>query len=230
MHRTRLPRRTATAALRRCAAICAIAAVIAGCGTKAAPLGGSVGGSGTGSARPAGGTGSTRPASRTGAASPATGPAGADTGACLPSDIRVTLDIHSAGVAAGTSYFPLDFTNVSHASCRLAGYPVVTFGASLTGQQIGAAGAADRNLATEDVVLAAGQTAHIWLQLADVMNFPSAQCRPVTAAGLRIGLPGQGAATFIARPTATCAKQVSGTQILTVEPFRPGQARPGTAQ
>jgi Protein of unknown function (DUF4232) len=106
----------------------------------------------------------------------------------------------------------------------------VTIAASSAGRQIGAAAVSDRSAAARGMVLAGGQTAHIWLRVADVVNLPRAQCRPVTAAGLRVALPGQSQATFIGHPLTTCARQVHGTDVLIVEPFRPGTARAGSAR
>ena len=50
------------------------------------------------------------------------------------------------------------------------------------------------------------------------------------AAGLRIGLPGQNQLTFVPYALMACGRTVGGMDVLTVEPFRPGLARPGTAQ
>ncbi|HVB41222.1 MAG TPA: DUF4232 domain-containing protein [Streptosporangiaceae bacterium] len=155
--------------------------------------------------------------------------AGADR-ACTASAIHVVLDARSAGVAAGTSVIPLDFTNSSALSCRLGGFAAVTFAAAQNGGQVGAAAAADRSLGAAKLVLRSGMTAHIWLRILDVANLPPALCRPVTVAGLRVRLPGQGSAIFISHPLLTCSRHVLGTDILTVEPFKPGRALPGTAQ
>ncbi len=149
---------------------------------------------------------------------------------CLISQFKIRLDAGSAGVAAGTSYLPIDFTNAGSARCVLAGFPQVTIAAGSTGKQVGAAATVDRRLAPTAIVLAAGQAAHIWLRLADVADLPAAKCRPVTAAGLRVSLPGQQQATFIGHRLTICASQDNGTDVLTVEPFRPGTAQPGNAQ
>jgi hypothetical protein len=153
---------------------------------------------------------------------------------CAPSDIRTRLDVKSAGVAAGTLVIPLDFTNISAATCQLSGIPAVTLSAGRHGRPLGTAAIADpsaRASSTAGVLLLqAGQTAHAWIHLADVANLPAARCRPVTAAGLRVTLPGAARATFIGHRMATCAKPVHGADILTIEPFQPGRAKPGTAQ
>ncbi len=149
--------------------------------------------------------------------------------ACTPAAVRVRLDASAAGAAAGTEYLPLDFTNVTGARCRLAGFPAVS-ATSSTGHRVGAAAALDRSLAARPLVLGAGQTAHAWLRLADVANLPAALCRPVTAAGLRVLLPGQSGEIFVAHRLLTCARAVPGDDILMIEPFRLGIARRGTAQ
>lgn len=149
---------------------------------------------------------------------------------CQTADMKVRLDLHSAGVAAGTSYIPLDFTNLSAGSCRLSGFPAVTLATSGTGKQVGTAAVDARNETVQAMELRSGQTAHIWLRLASVANLPAATCRPVTAAGLRVTLPGQRRSVYLSHRLTVCAGRVPGTDILTIEPFHPGRAKPGTAQ
>ncbi len=231
-----------TATARRVLVGCAVASLAAGCGLQRAPHS-----SGTHLGQPGqpghlGHPGRTDHTSRTGhsghaghgqraAHSPrAFGTPTAAVAPCLISQFRIRLDTSSAGVAAGTSYLPIDFTNVGSASCMLSGFPQVTIAAGATGRQIGVAATVDRSLAPTAVVLAAGQAAHIWVRLADVANLPAAKCRPVIAAGLRVGLPGQQRATFIGHRMTSCAGQDGSADVMTVEPFRPGTARPGNAQ
>jgi hypothetical protein len=149
---------------------------------------------------------------------------------CTMAQIQVRLDTRSAGVAAGSSFIPLDFTNIGPASCTLGGFPQVSVAAGSTGKLLGAAATLDRSAAARPMVLSSGQSAHIWLRLVDVANIPATRCDPVAAAGLRVSLPGQQPGTYVAHSMTTCAKPVTGTDVLTVEPFRPGAARPGTAQ
>ena len=198
-----------TASIRAAMATCALAALLAGCGLQRASYG--HGRHGTG-APGAGGSRSTAPAR------------------CLIGQLRVKLDTAAAGVAAGTSYLPVDFTNAGPARCALDGFPQVTIAAGRGGARIGAPASVDRSLAATAVVLGARGTAHIWIHLADVANLPTAACRPVTAAGLRVSLPGQRRAAFVSHRLTSCAKPVSGTDLMIVGPFQPGSARPGTAQ
>jgi len=78
----------------------------------------------------------------------ACGSAGAPAGpavvtACAPSGLKVTVDASEAGTAAGSTYYPIDFTNGSAASCRLDGYPAAWFATS-AGQRLGDAAASHR--------------------------------------------------------------------------------------
>ncbi len=202
-------RRRAVAPAIRCGLMCGVALVVAACGLQKGPQAGHPHTAGT---RAAG--------SHTRAAGPA----------CTPGDLKITLDVHAAGVAAGTSYLPVDFTNSSANDCTLDGFPLVTLTTGQSGQQVGAAATADHSVTPPSLNLPAGHTAHIWLHVTSVANMPAAQCSPVTAAGFRITLPGQAGAIFLGFPVTTCAKPVHGTDVLTVEPFQAGKARRGTAQ
>jgi Protein of unknown function (DUF4232) len=222
-----VPRETLIAAARTAVLVCAVAAAAAGCGLQKTP---GSGGSGAGG----GGAGSGRQHQQNGGGAaklPTTsGSPSASVTECTIGEVQVKVDAHAAGVAAGSSYLPLDFTNTSGASCQLAGFPAVTIASGRNGKQVGTAAAADTSAAAKIMVLSGGQTAHIWLRVTDVANIPKSQCKPVAAAGLRVGLPGAQQTTYIGQPITTCARTVRGTQVLTVEPFQPGAARPGTAQ
>ncbi len=208
-----------TAAACRSILVCAVAMLAAACGLQRAPHA-------VGNHRHRASV--TPPASGTPRTSPRS-PRAAVT-ACTISQLQIRLDTGSAGVAAGSSYLPLDFTNIGAASCRLAGFPQVSVATSSSGKQLGAAGTLDRSATAAEMVLSAGQSAHIWLRFLDIADIPAAQCHPVAAAGLRVSLPGQRPGTFVAHSMTTCARSVAGTDVLTVEPFRPGAARPGSAQ
>jgi Protein of unknown function (DUF4232) len=148
---------------------------------------------------------------------------------CSASRLRVTLDVYAQGAAAGSSFVPLDFTNISGRACRLAGYPVVSFAAGASGHRVGTAAAPDRTVKIRSVALAPGATAHSWLHVVDALNFPPSKCHPVTAGGLRVNLPGQRGTSFVSHAFPACAASMHGSQILTVQPIQPGRARRGTA-
>ena len=62
---------------------------------------------------------------------------------CTASDLGVWLAVGQGNGAAGTIYYPLEFTNLSHHTCYLYGYPGVS-ALGRNGNQLGspAAGAA----------------------------------------------------------------------------------------
>ncbi|HET7018109.1 MAG TPA: DUF4232 domain-containing protein [Streptosporangiaceae bacterium] len=162
--------------------------------------------------------------------SPSSGSSTSAGGPCITSELKVSLDIKSAGVAAGTSLIPLNFTNVGTASCQLSGFADVSFVTSSSGHQIGPAATVDRSLSPQSLRLGAGSSAHLWLRLVQAADLPTSTCKPKTVAGLQVRLPGQATSIFVAHQFTTCAKRVHGTDILTVEPFKAGLARAGTAQ
>ena len=230
MRSSGIPRGTIIATVRGAVLVCAVAAAAAGCGLQKAP--GSGGSGGTGGAGSAGNGRQHHQHHGGGVATmpSASGSPSASLSECSIAEVQVKVDPHAAGVAAGSSYLPLDFTNTSGASCQLAGFPDVTIASGRDGKQIGSAATADTSASAKVMVLSGGQTAHIWLRVTDVANIPKSQCRPVSAAGLRVGLPGEQQTTYIGQPITTCARVLHGTEVLTVEPFQPGAARPGTAQ
>ena len=94
----------------------------------------------------------------------------------------MTVDDSQASGAAGSTYYPLDFTNKSGTACQLYGYPGVSFvtaGAG-AGQQVGVAARRSQAFTKVTVRLAPGGTAHAWLQVTVAANYPASSCGPVT--------------------------------------------------
>ena len=88
---------------------------------------------------------------------------------CTTSDLRLTVGQENG--AAGTIYYPLDFTNVSSSACTIYGYPGVSFATSAGGSIIGApAGRRDISGITPTLItVQPGGTAHAILALSDVL-------------------------------------------------------------
>jgi hypothetical protein len=212
------------------------AAALAGCGSAAAPgtaggAGGGVTASASGAASASGTASGTAGATGSGTASPsgtASSPA-SGVSSCTASGLRVELDTAAAGVAAGSSFVPLEFTNISGQACELAGYPTVALTMGLSGAQVGARAATDHAVPAGPVVLAPGGIAHAWLQVLSTANYPASKCHPVTAAGLRITVPGTASASYVAHPVPACTAVPRGSEMLTVRPVQRGPARRGTA-
>jgi hypothetical protein len=183
------------------------AALAAACGTAAAPA-----------ASPA--------ASPAGTASPAVSPTPAPTqaaAACATSALKVAVPAGPGGAAAGSSYYPIQFANVSSASCTLYGYPGVSFVTAQGGRQIGPAATRNPAVARQLVTLPPGQTVHAELQVIDAENYPPGDCGLVTAHWLKIYPPDQTGPAYVSFTAQACSKP---KQILTVETVQPGMAGP----
>lgn len=186
----------------------------------------SASGGGTASAGPRAGT-SDESASSAGPTSAGSGtPAG--TAQCATAVLTVAVDNSQADAAAGSTYFPVDFTNTSATACAMAGYPGVSFvtAANASGRQIGAAAARDPQYGATVVRLAPHGHAHAWLQVGSAGNYPETSCHPVTAHGLRIYPPNQTRAGYVAQDFPACALGSAG--LLTIMPLRPGKGAQGS--
>jgi Protein of unknown function (DUF4232) len=140
--------------------------------------------------------------------------------ACQASQLGVWLALAQSNGAAGTIYYPLNFTNVSGHTCSLRGLPGVS-AIARNGHQLGSpAGWADR-AAARTVVLAPGATAHTILQYRDAEVSTAPGCDPVnTAVVLRVYPPGQYDATVAAFDLQACSH--AGPVYMSVVPIRPG--------
>jgi Protein of unknown function (DUF4232) len=189
--------------------LAAAAVVTAGCGSTAAPTG-AAGGS----------------------PSPTVHGSGvASRHSCQSSAMKVTLDESAGGVAAGSSYVPLQFENTSSSPCTLPSYPQVSFASGSAGPDIGlpAAQAQGQSDTTKTVTLAPGQTAYAWLRIMDAAAFPASACKPVTAQGLRVSFAASTSTAFIAEAMQACQGSPQGGSILAVYPMQSGHAARGTA-
>jgi hypothetical protein len=144
---------------------------------------------------------------------------------CRSSGLEVILGTGAAGMAGGSEYLPIDFTNATPASCRLHGYPAAAFVTGIGGGRIGHAAARYAGLPMRPVVLAPGATAHAWLSIAAAANYPPPRCRPVAAHWLRVRAPGQHGYDYVHHAFTACA----GASILAVRPVQPGRGLRGTA-
>jgi len=165
---------------------------------------------------------STAPASAPSSA-PSSAPAAGGVAVCQSASLAITVNDGQASGAAGSTYYPLDFTNTSSAPCQMYGFPGVSFvtAATGTGLQIGAAAQRSQAFAKVAVRLAPGGTAHAWLKVAVAGNYPATSCHPVTAHWLRIYPPGETAAGYLGHTFDACSS--ASAPLLTVLPVRSGQ-------
>jgi hypothetical protein len=120
----------------------------------------------------------------------------------------------NSSAGAGSVFYKLQFTNLSGRRCTLRGFPGVS-AVDTRGHQLGSAASRDRGTPVRTIALSNGVTARVALRIVQVVNIPASQCRPVTAAGLRIFPPNQGAAKFVPFPFKACSR--SGPIYLSVK-------------
>jgi hypothetical protein len=138
---------------------------------------------------------------------------------CATSSLVIWLDTQGSG-AAGSSYYNLEFTNLSAHACTLLGYPGVS-GIDLAGRQLGSAAGRNPEHSATAVTIGARATAHSVLRIVDASNYPSSTCSQTTAAGLRVYPPGQTASKAVPYPFLACSR--SGPGYLSVEAVQAGQ-------
>lgn len=138
---------------------------------------------------------------------------------CTTANLDVWLNTEGNG-AAGSSYYNLNFTNLSAHSCTLRGYPGVS-GITQAGIQLGSAASRNPQHAPALITLTSAKTANgfndntshntatVILQITVAENFPASSCGPITAAGLRVYPPGQKESTVVPFPFVACANSSS---------------------
>jgi hypothetical protein len=177
----------------------------------------------TASATPARGTPTETPTpTATMTSTPTPTPTSSGPAPCPTSGLRVALG--QGDGAAGSTYYPLDFTNASGDACTLFGYPGVSFVTGVGGSQIGNAASRNPAFASEAVTIPAGGVVHATLQVVNAQNFPRADCHPVTAHWLRIYPPNQTAPLYLSFTAPACSARAKSGGILAVEAVRPGSS------
>ena len=140
---------------------------------------------------------------------------------CTASDLGVWLALDQGNGAAGTIFYPLEFTNLSHHTCYLFGFPGVS-ALDRNGHQLGSP--ADRGSlhGARIVNLAPGATAHTILGYHDVVVTTEPGCHEVNSAvELRVYPPGQRSATDAAFTFPVCSHR--GPIYMSIqEPIVPG--------
>jgi hypothetical protein len=209
------------------------AAVLLCTGALAAACGSTSANSSAGSpASPAATTAAATPTAAASAAAttvPATPPSTPSSPACSTADLSATVNTSPGGAAAGSTYYPLDFTNTSKSSCYLYGYPGVSFVTGPSGGQVGQPASRNPAVAPGTVILAPGGTAHVTIQVVDALNYSKSTCKPVTAHWLKVFPPGQFTALYVKFSSLTCSAKLPsnlGTP-LTVDAIKGGGGQPG---
>jgi hypothetical protein len=148
--------------------------------------------------------------------------AASPTKTCATSHLAVWLGLGEGGGAAGSTYYPLEFTNVSRTTCRLFGFPGVS---ARRGRQVGSPAKRDRSRRARRVTLAPGGTAHAVLRIVNVDLLARANCKVVDATSLRVYPPGQTVPAAIPFRFRACS--APGPIFLFVRPVQPSVGIPG---
>jgi hypothetical protein len=125
---------------------------------------------------------------------------------CATAQLGVKF-VNQPNGAAGTIYYPIQFTNKGTHACTLRGYPGVSAVTS-TGAQIGKS-ASRSGTGVKTITIAPKKTARSMVGFAHTANFPASTCKPVTARGLRMIPPNQTTSVTIKRKFSAC----SGTSV-----------------
>jgi Protein of unknown function (DUF4232) len=140
--------------------------------------------------------------------------------ACTAADLGAWVAISQGNGAAGSIYYPLQFTNLSRHACAMRGFPGVS-AIDRNGHQLGSPAGWDTGVAAHTVVLAPGATAHTILRYSDVEVSTAPGCHPVFSTfELRVYPPGQYSATYAFFGLEACSH--AGPIYMSVEPIRSG--------
>jgi hypothetical protein len=152
-------------------------------------------------------------------------------GACRASGLDAWVGVAGDQAAiprelARIEYYTLEFRNISGHSCVMDGYPAVS---AYTGaRQIGSPAIRDRTIRPSTVTLAPGETAHAVLHYTATSRFDPAECRQVTAVGLRVypPPPAQNDAVMVTWSVLACSRK--GPDFLSVQAVQSRTGVPGS--
>jgi hypothetical protein len=137
---------------------------------------------------------------------------------CTTAHLEIWLGLGLGGGTAGSTFYPLEFSNIGHHTCTLNGFPGVSAVGSGGGQLGPAAGRNGQHHGA--VTLAPGDTAHAILRIVDAGNVCSPQANAV---GLKVFPPGATRSQTVPFAFSACAH--SG--VLDTGPVRAGVGIPG---
>jgi Protein of unknown function (DUF4232) len=141
--------------------------------------------------------------------------------ACTAFGLGVWVAVGQGNGAAGTIYYPLEFTNLSGHTCALFGFPGVS-AVDGHGNQLGSPANWEGTTSPRTVILAPGATAHTMLAYHDAAVTTEPGCDPVNSAVLlKVYPPGEHSATYAAYDFQSCSRK--GVRYLSiVGPIIPG--------
>jgi hypothetical protein len=144
---------------------------------------------------------------------------------CTALDLGAWVAVGQGNGAAGTIYYPLEFTNLSGHTCSLFGFPGVSV-IDRNGHQLGSPANWIRTTAPHAVILRPGATAHTMLAYHDAVVGTEPGCNPVYSAFLlRVYPPDQYSPALAAFSFQVCSH--AGPLYMSI--FGPITAGVGTA-
>jgi len=153
---------------------------------------------------------------------PAAPPAPVAAGPAQCQASQLQLAVGQGNGAAGSIYYPVQFTNTSGVTCTLYGYPGVALVTAPGGSTVGAPAVRDPTFPAEVVTIAPGGVAHAPLEVAVAANYPAPVCKPATGHWLQVYPPGSYIALYVAFTAQTCTKPVGDGSTLGIYVVLPG--------
>ena len=122
---------------------------------------------------------------------------------CTASNLAVWVNLEQANAAAGTGYYPLEFTNISGHACGTGGYPGVS-ATGANGKQLGDAAGRNSIYRAQSVTIPAGGTVHALFSWGSA-EVSTSGCKPEVAQELKVYPPNSRTAisTFFDLPACT---------------------------
>jgi hypothetical protein len=135
-------------------------------------------------------------------------------------DLGVWVAVAQLDGAAGSVYYPLQFTNLSRRACAMRGFPGVS-AVDRNLHQLGSPADRAHVAPVRTVVLAPGRTAHAVLRYGDVIVSTAPGCHPTSRTfELRVYPPGQYHATYAAFDFEVCSH--AGPVYMDIGPIQAG--------
>ena len=195
-------------------------AIGSGASSSSAPAASTPTDSGASSSSAPGGAPAATPTPSSGAGNPNAASSPANPGPQPCSSRYLRADPGTAEGAAGSLYLTIKFVNLNNVPCTLYGYPGVSLGAGTPVTQVGAAADRAPGSAKTVVLLQPQGVASALLRITQALNYPSANCGPVSTSWIQIFPPGQTAPLYMSYKSTGCSKD--SVHLLTIDVVKSG--------
>lgn len=124
---------------------------------------------------------------------------------CVTAGLKGTVDTRLSGQQTVNPYIVL--TNISTVTCTVQGFPLVTFVGGGNGAQVGAGATFTPTNPHPVVTLQPGSSAYIATTINVASKYPTADCKPTPADGIRVYPPKSSTSLYIAMPVTVCSSK-----------------------